>query len=291
MLDNITVIILTFNEEQNIGVVLDSLEGVTKNIFVVDSYSTDGTVDILKKRGIVYEKRKFITYSNQRNWAQRKSPFNTEWVLHLDADEPISQELAEWLKNLNEESVSRVNGFMFSRRTIFMGKWIRHGGQYPNFHLRLFKKSHGHCEDKDYDQHFVVEGTVKKVPKVDIINTVASNLDDFVLSHNRWSNLEARETLKGVEKGDVTPSVLGNPIERRRWLKVNVFERSPRLVRAFIYFLYRYFIRLGFLDGKEGLIFLTLQTLWFRFLVDAKIYELSQRENNKNKSYGGGSVS
>jgi glycosyltransferase involved in cell wall biosynthesis len=274
MLDNITVVILTYNEENNINRVLDSVINTTNNILVVDSYSTDETVNILKNRGIAYLQHTFDNYSEQRNWAQNNNPFSTEWVLHLDADEPISLNLSQWiLNNFSTESCD-IDGFMFSRRTIFMNRWIQHGGQYPNFHLRLYKVTKGKCENKAYDQHFVVNGIIKKINDADIINTVSPNLDDFIVSHNRWATKEALEVFGSSSMGDVKPTLFGNSIERRRWLKQNIFEKSPLLFRSFIYFFYRYFIRFGFLDGRPGLIFFVLQTFWFRFLIDAKVYEL-----------------
>ena len=145
---SLTVIILTNNEENNINAVLDSLENVSDNIFVVDSFSDDSTIEILEKNDIAHVQHAFHGYSEQRNWAQENNPFNTEWVLHLDADEPISKELGEWLVFKFENESKNVDGFMFSRRTMFMGKWIKHGGQYPNFHLRLYKTKFGLCETK-----------------------------------------------------------------------------------------------------------------------------------------------
>ncbi|MFZ2449492.1 MAG: glycosyltransferase family 2 protein [Methylovulum miyakonense] len=281
MRDDITVIVLTYNEENNIKSVLNSVAKITKNIFVVDSYSTDKTVAILKELNITYQQHPFENYSIQRNWAQQQNPFATEWVLNLDADEPITQELAEWLLKDFENQKNTADGFMFSRKTIFMGRWIKHGDQYPNYHLRLYKASKGKCEDKAYDQHFVVDGTVKKIPHADIINTVATNIDDFVLAHNRWATKEAYEITTEKSKGNVEPKLYGNPIERKRWLKANVFERAPLFSRSFLYFFYRYFLRWGFLDGKPGLIFFVLQSFWFRFLIDAKVYELTLNKSNE----------
>lgn len=273
MLEDLTVIILTYNEENNLPNLLKSLQGVTKNIYVVDSYSTDKSLEILSDSGITYSQHEFENYSLQRNYAQKANPFKTKWVLHLDADEPITSELKSWLVTDFKSLKNDFDGFMFSRKTIFLGRWIKHGGQYPNYHLRLFKTQLGWCENKAYDQHYIVDGLTKKIQGADIYNTVANDLDDFITSHNRWATKEANEICTTMDAGEVKANLFGTPIERIRWLKLNVFQKSPLFLRSFLYFFYRYIIRLGFLDGKQGLIFYVLQSFWFRFIVDAKVFE------------------
>lgn len=280
MLD-LTIIVLTFNEGKNLPDCLESLETVPANIFVVDSFSTDNTIEILKGKGISFVQHPFKNYSIQRNWAQENDPFPSTWVLHLDADERLSEELKDWLiKKFN--SYKDVDGFIFNRRAVFMGKWIRFGGHYSNYHLRLFKKSSGKCEDKAYDQHFISTGKKQIIYKRDIINVLSDNLGNFIERHNTWSLSEAIEILKEKKSGEVEPNLSGNPIERKRWLKNNLFGKFPLFLRSFSYFLYRYFFRLGFLDGKEGLVFHVLQGFWFRFLIDAKVYEIQKEMKEKN---------
>lgn len=282
---NLTVIILTYNEEQNIKLCLDSLRQLNAHIFVVDSYSTDQTLSILQDWQISYVQHPFDNYAQQRNWAQANCPFNTEWVLHLDAGERATPELIFWLQSKFDPD-ENLDGYMFSRRTYFLGQWIRWGGHYPNYHLRLYRKSKGHCEAKAYDQHFVVDGQTKKLPAgIDMIDEVTDSIHNFTLTHNKWALFEALESVATVmEKGEVTPKLLGTPIQRRRWLKSNVFQKTPLFVRSMAYFLYRYFIRLGFLDGTKGLVFHFLQGFWFRFLIDANIFEVQNRiAKEKNK--------
>ena len=214
--------------------------------------------------------------------------------MHLDAGERLTPALKNWINEEFDEH-ARVDGFMFSRRTEFMGKWIKHGGHYPNFHLRLYRADKGHCENKVYDQHFVVDGPTASLPKgLDMVDVVSDNLKDFCQSHLKWAAFEAFEVISTAQKqGEVNESLSGNPIEKRRWLKNNVFQKTPLLWRSFFYFCYRYFIRLGFLDGKKGLIFHFLQGFWFRFLVDAIVIEIKnkQQENKPldqiaRESYG-----
>ena len=287
MIHDLTVIIITFQEEQNIRDCVTSVQNVTNNIFVVDSYSTDRTQSILSDMGINFIEHEFISYANKRNWAQKNNPFKTEWVMHIDADERFTPELVAWLMSEFASTKSQYDGFMFSRKILFLNKWMRFGGIYPNFHLRLFKASMGYVEDKAYDNHWVLPGgKIKAVYGADIINIATSNLDNFILSHNKSATLEANEIVSRKDKhpGEVKPKILGNPIEKNRWLKIHIFEKLPLFFRSFIYFTYRYFIRLGFLDGKEGLIFCFLQVFWFRFLVDAKVLEIQKQDPTRKEN-------
>jgi len=269
-----TFIILTYNEERNIEDCLDSIKEFEASVFVVDSFSTDNTLEILKRKKVHFCQHHFYNYSRQRNWAQENNPFSTEWVFHLDAGERLTIELVNWLRTSFNQLKNKYDGFMFSRKTIFFGKWIKYGGHYPNYHLRLFKRGSGRCENKLYDQHFVSDGLLLKVKSgIDIIDTVTDNLRDFTISHSKWAVFEAYERLTHKSTGEIEASFFGNPIQRRRWLKNNVFQKFPTFSRSFIYFFYRYFFRLGFLDGRRGLIFHLLQGFWFRFLVDAQILE------------------
>ncbi|MEM8526423.1 MAG: glycosyltransferase family 2 protein [Bacteroidota bacterium] len=276
----LTIILLSYNEEDNLPACLDSIQDIQAHRFVVDSYSTDRTLSILKKRKITYVQHPFQNYAAQRNWAQVNNPFQTKWVLHLDAGERATPEFVNWINNSFSSENQEVDGYLVARRAIFMGRWIKYGGYHPIYHLRLFKTEKGRCENKAYDQHFISEGTLKTLPKnADIEDTVMSNIRDFTVKHARWAIFEAAESIhsqKAEASGDVKANLLGNPIERRRWFKKNVFQKTPLFARSIFYFLYRYFFKLGFLDGKEGLVFHTLQGFWFRFLVDSVILEIQK---------------
>ena len=269
----LSVIILTYNEEVNLPACLESLKGLDCEIFVVDSGSTDRTVEIARSYGAHVVEHPFEHYAAQRNWAQQNLPIRSEWVLHLDADERLTPELAAEIQQVLQRPSNEVDGFMLRKRTVFMGRWIRHGGHYPSYHLRLFRVGKGYCEDRLYDQHFVVDGRVERL-RHDYVDVITSDLRTWTLRHLRWAELEIREITRMVRDGPrVEADPFGNPIERRRWLRERVYQRMPLFVRAFLYFLYRYFVRLGLLDGKEGLIFHFLQGCWYRFLVDAMLFE------------------
>jgi glycosyltransferase involved in cell wall biosynthesis len=245
----------------------------------VDSGSTDGTTGIAKAAGARVVDHPFENYAAQRNWAQQHLALRAEWVLHLDADERLTTELVEEINNALSGSPG-VDGFLLRKRTFFMGRWIRHGGHYPSYHLRLFRRDRGICEERLYDQHFLVAGRVATL-KHDYIDVVASHLSTWTTRHARWAELEAQEILSARREANlVRPKLLGTAIERRRWLRERLFGRAPLFARAFSYWIYRYLFRLGFLDGIEGLIFHFLQGCWYRFLVDAYIYETRQRSRS-----------
>jgi len=276
----ITVIILTYNEEKNIEECLKSIHGFFEEIFIVDSFSTDKTIEIAKKYTDKIYQHKFEDYSSQRNWALNNLPIRTEWVLNLDADHRVTKGLIDELKEIFSKGLEKnFNGFLISRKTIFMGKWIKYGGHYPVYHAILFRKNSGRCEKRLYDQHFVVNGKLKKL-KGDVIDIVADSIDKFISKHIKWAYLEAKEQMIKREK-DIKPSLFGNPIQKRRFFR-EIYNKFPLFIRPFLYFIYRYFLRFGFLDGIEGLIFHFLHALWYRFIVDVKIYELKKYGNNRS---------
>lgn len=270
----ISVVILTLNEEKNLPACLASLQGIDCEVFVVDSGSADRTVDIAEEEGAKVFRHAFEGYGKQRNWALRELPLTCEWVLNLDADERLTPELAREIAATMAGPVDGVDGFMLRRRTVFMGRWIRHGGHYPNYQLRLFRRTAGECEDRLYDQHFVVRGKVETL-RNDYIDVVASELATWSVRHIRWAGAEASELMRvGGAEGSRVPASLGaGQIAQKRWLREKVYGRVPLFIRPFGYWVYRYFFRLGFLDGKEGLVFHFLQGFWYRFLIDAIIYE------------------
>ena len=273
----ISVIILTYNEEKNIEECLKSVHGFFDEIFIVDSYSTDNTIEICKKYTDKIYQREFEDYSSQRNWGFNNLPIKTEWILNLDADHRVTKELLDELYKIYSHKIEEdIKGFLISRRTIFMGKWIRYGAHYPVYHAVLFKKGFGKCEKRLYDQHFIIEGKVKKL-KGDIIDIVSDSIDKFIFKHIKWAELEAQEQLL-KRHSEIKPYLFGNPIQKRRLYR-NFYNKMPLFIRPFLYFFYRYFIRLGFLDGIEGLIFHFLHALWYRFLIDVKIYQLKKRND------------
>ncbi|MCX8502104.1 MAG: glycosyltransferase family 2 protein [Alphaproteobacteria bacterium] len=278
----LSVIILSFNSAATIGATVAAAAQVAEEIYLVDSGSTDQTLAEAQANygGLRICTHSFVNYGEQRNWAIGSLPFAGDWELHLDADEILSPELIaaiQRLKSLPEPQLE--DGYLIPRQVVFMGRTLRHGGMYPIWHLRLFRRGVGRCEARLYDQHFVLESQRLGRLKAPMIDRIAMGLDEWTERHNRWASAEAAEYLRQTSRAstvEITPSFTGTAIERKRAWR-SAYDQLPHFTRGWLLFLYRYIVRFGFLDGREGLIFFVLQCFWFRFLVDAKIYERRQR--------------
>lgn len=265
-----TVILLTFNSEDTLGATLSSARQVADEIIVVDSYSKDGTVALARQFGASVVQHPFENYGAQRNWAIDNLSINRAWQLHLDADEWMDEELVKSILALQCEP--EHSGYFLPRYLRFLGRVLRHGGMSPTWHLRLFRTGAGRCEDRKYDQHFLLaSGTSGRLSGA-MIDDIRMPLTEWTARHNRWADGEVAELEAAETSGRVRPKARGNPVEQKRFLR-RQYDRVPLFVRPFLLFVYRYVFRLGFLDGTEGFIFWVLQTFWFRFLVDAKIWE------------------
>lgn len=252
----LSVIILTYNEEIHIERLLKNITDWADEIFIVDSFSTDKTLEIAKKYGCKIFQHKFENQAQQFNWALDNLKIKNDWILRLDADEYLTEELKEEIEK-EISSSTEVNGYFIKRRVYFMGRWIKHGAYYPAWFLRLFRKGRARSEQRIMDEHLVLlDGKAKKL-KNDFIDENLKGLADWTAKHNNYSSREALTVISG-DFG----------IKKKKF-----YYQLPLFCRVCLYFCYRYFFRLGFLDGKEGLIFHFLQAFWYRFLVDAKIYE------------------
>lgn len=273
---DLTVLILTQNEEKNIVRSVSSVRAIAKRIIVVDSGSTDRTIELAKQNGAeVVKHSPFVNYATQFNWGIDNTNIDTKWILRLDADEQVTPELAREMEEmLTVHDHDDVNGFEVRCRIIFMGRWIRHGGTYPLVIPRLFRRGFGRVEMRKMDEHTLIEGEILQF-KNDLVHYDFKGLNEWIDKHNKYSVRECQDYYERLEshENQVKGSLLGNQRQRKRFFKNGVYYNMPLFLRAHLYFLYRYYIRLGFLDGKEGKIFCFLQAYWYRFLVDAKIYE------------------
>lgn len=278
----VTVVVLTKNEECNLSNCLQSVGGWCQQVFVVDSGSTDGTIEIANQFGVTVVYHAFESHTRQWNWALNNLPFGCEWVLCLDADQVVTPGLRDEVASLliRAETIGQ-NGFYLRRRQIFRDKWIKHGGYYPKHLLKLFRHEKAWCDENErLDSRFYVEGEIGTL-KQDLIedNQNEHNMTFWIDKHNRYATVQAREELErrdGKLAWAIEPRFFGTPDQRTIFLR-NLWYRSlPLYVRPFLLFFYRYFLRLGFLDGKQGLIFHFNQSLWFRLLVDVKLEELAQ---------------
>ncbi len=279
----LSVIILTYNEALNLSTCLASLKSLDAEIFIVDSGSSDQTVEIAKQANCQVFFHPFANHAKQLNWALENLPIKTPWVMRLDADERLTPKLVEELQQVLPQTSGEITGYQVKRRVFFMGRWIRHGGYYPTWLLRVWRTGIGTCEQRWMDEHIVLsQGKVANL-KHDIIDENHKGLNFWTDKHNHYADREVKDILGSIvdEKDDLLKVSQHSQASQRRWMKTSFYARSPLFFRAFIYFLLRYFIGLGFLDGKEGLIFHFLQGFWYRFLVDAKIYEMRV----KNQSF------
>lgn len=274
----VSVVVLTFNEETNLAGCLEGVQAWAAEIFIVDSGSTDETRAIAAHYGAVVVEHPFETHSRQWDWALKTLPITSEWVLALDADQRVTPELGREIATLTPERLADIDGLFIKRQQWFRGRWIRHGGYYPKYLLKMFRRSRAVIDPADLvDHHFYVTGATLKLQQ-DMVeaNHKEDDISFWIEKHNRYANLLAREEFRwrgGGRAAAIQPSLSGNPDQKILALK-NLWRRMPLYVRPFVYFFYRYFLRCGFLDGKQGAIFHFLQAFWFRLLVDVKLDDL-----------------
>jgi len=281
---DVTVVILTLNEEINIPHSVSNVIGWAKDTIVLDSGSEDNTIQIAEQLGAKIFYRKFDTYAKQRNYSIQELPIETEWMLFLDADEYLTDELKDEIAQILQDTDK--DGFYLKRRFYFMGQWIKHGGYYPIKILRLFKKDKGRVE-RDINEKVIVDGKVGEL-KYDFVDENHKAVFDWIEKHNRYSSLEAQELLdfdNRVKSGEVDEyaKFFGTSPQRKRWIRENIWNKFMHpLFRPFFYFFYRYFFRLGFLDGRAGFIYFLMHAFVMVLPTSVKYYELKMEEDKKN---------
>jgi glycosyltransferase involved in cell wall biosynthesis len=270
----VAVVILTYNEEANIVQALASVAGWADEIHVLDSLSTDRTVDIARQYDCHISQNKFIDYAKQRNHALEHLPITCEWVLFLDADEWLPDALKQEIGALIA-SCPRENGFYVKWRLIWMGRWIRHG-YYPTWILRLIRYGKARCEDRAVNEHLIVDGPTGRL-RNDFVHEDRKGVTEWIAKHNRYATAESQElfnTRSAPDYREIDARLFGTQAQRKRWLRYKVWNRLPPLIRPFFYFFYRYILAGGCLDGREAFAYHFLQALWFPMLVDIKYLEL-----------------
>ncbi len=270
---SVSVIILTLNEEPNVEYCLRSVYGWSDDIHVVDSLSKDNTVILATKYTKNVHRIEEGHWADLRNWAIRNLPLKYEWLLFLDADERLTRELKKEIFELLKGS-PKENGFYIQRRFIFMDRWLKHGGLYERV-LRLFRHKFTEYIPEGDVEYAKVRGKVGLL-KHDIIHEDRKNLSAWIEKHNRISDRAAKQHL--LRKDFLLAKQKeGDEIEggSRTWVKYTVWERIPLVLRPYATFLYQYFLKLGFLDGMEGLTYHLLQAFWYRLLIYAKVREFS----------------
>jgi glycosyltransferase involved in cell wall biosynthesis len=280
----ISVLIPAKDEEQNLPACLASLERAAE-IFVVDSHSSDRSGDIAIAAGAKVVQFEFNGHwPKKKNWALDNLPFSHEWVLIVDCDERITPELWDEIEAAIQQH--EFDGYYLNRRVFFLGTWIRHGGKYPDWNLRLFRHQKGRYEnlqtadipntgDNEVHEHVMVEGAIGYL-KHDMLHEDFRDLYHWLARHNRYSNWEAQvyyNLLMGMDDGGtIGANLFGDAVQRKRFLK-KIWVRLP--FKPLLRFVLFYVVRLGFLDGRAGYIYGRLLSQ-YEYQIGVKLFELRQ---------------
>ncbi|GAB4552648.1 MAG: glycosyltransferase family 2 protein [Pleurocapsa sp.] len=291
----VSVLIPAKNEEFNLPACLESV-AVADEIFVVDSQSEDNSLEICQKYGAKVVQFHFNgSWPKKKNWSLENLPFRNDWVLIVDCDERITPEL--WTEIKSAIASAEYNGYYLNRKVFFLGKWIRFGGKYPDWNLRLFKHQYGRYEnlstedipntgDNEVHEHIILQGKVGYL-KEDMLHIDFRDIYQWLARHNRYSNWEARvyyNLLIGkTEQGTIGSNLFGDPVQRKRFLK-KIWVRLP--FKPTLRFILFYFIRLGFLDGFAGYTYGRLLSQ-YEYQIGVKLYELRKFGGKLNVSQGG----
>jgi len=281
---NLTAIILTLNEEIHLERCLENVLKLTSQIVVVDCFSTDKTLEIANSYGVTVLQRTWDgSHSTQVNWALNQLaalPIKTDWVIRIDADEVLTPELVSQIKNTLIETPNEVNGISCIRKIKFQGKLIRFGGVGSNRVMRLFRYGFGQSESRWMDEHIKVQGHTMALESI-LIDDNLRSFSWWIEKHNGYSSREAVDLLNlefqfSRQNSVAILSLNNSSIGLKRWIKENIYAKLPGGVRSLSYFILRYILLLGFLDGARGTQFHFFQALWYRYMVDCKVAEVKQ---------------
>ena len=291
----VSVLIPAKNEESNLPACLESVARADE-VFVVDSQSEDRSLAISEEYGAQVVQFHFNgRWPKKKNWSLDNLPFKNDWVLIVDCDERITEELWDEI----EQAIQKPDhsGYYLNRRVFFLGKWIRFGGKYPDWNLRLFRHANGRYEnlnteeirntgDNEVHEHVIVETGEVGYLKEDMLHIDFRDLYHWLQRHNRYSNWEARvyyNILNGMaEDGTIGANLFGDSVQRKRFLK-KIWVRLP--FKPFLRFILFYFIRLGFLDGQAGYIYGRLLSQ-YEYQIGVKLFELQKFGGQLNVKQG-----
>jgi glycosyltransferase involved in cell wall biosynthesis len=268
----IAAIILTKNEEQDLPACLASLRGLADEVYVIDSGSQDRTAEIARESGAMVLEHPFVNHARQTNWAIENIPTEAGWVLLIAADERPCAQMRRSVRAIIESAPAHVLGVMLARRTVFLGQRLRFGGTFPVWLLRLWRRGAGRCEDRWMDEHVVLTGgetTGGQTTRAngELLHVIPKSLAEWSRKHVWYAERECLDLARGA-KGE---ELLGQAGLVRK-AKI-VYYEAPPLLRAVSFWAYRYFFRLGFLDGRVGFLYHFLQCAWYRMLVDGMLME------------------
>jgi glycosyltransferase involved in cell wall biosynthesis len=275
---DITAIILTYNEELHIRRCLNRIASIVSEVVIVDCYSTDRTLDIAKEySNVTILQNKWINYATQFNWALEHANINTKWVLRLDADEYLTQELIDELQEKLPSLDDKYTGIVVPLQRVFLGRNINHGIAKGIKMLRFFQKGKAKSEIRMMDEHIeLLEGESIEF-QFPFADDNMNDLSWWTQKHVGYAIREAVDLLEieynisGKNNDSSVSKIDEQALSKRK--KKEKYAHQPLFWRSFVYFIYRYIFKLGFLDGKEGFLWDFLQGWWYRTLVDAKVYE------------------
>jgi glycosyltransferase involved in cell wall biosynthesis len=288
----VSVLIPAKNEERNLPACLSSVSRADE-VFVVDSQSSDRTIQIAESYGAKVVQFYFNgRWPKKKNWALENLPFRHEWVLIVDCDERITPEL--WNEIAIAIQTSTCEGYYLNRRFYFLGQWLRYGGKYPDWNLRLFHHTKGRFEnlkteeientgDNEVHEHVILQGRVGYL-KQDMLHIDCRDLYQWLERHNRYSNWEARvyfNLLTGMDdKETIGATLWGSSVQRKRFLK-KIWVYLP--CKPTLRFILAYLLQLGFLDGRAGYIYARLLSQ-YEYQIEVKLYELQNFGGRLNAS-------
>lgn len=283
---------ITMNESLNVPYSLKALEGWTNRVFLVDSGSTDGTQEIARSFGAEVVHHDWPGYAKQKNWGIDNLPFESEWILIIDADEVVLPELrdellavarraqadAQDVQDAQDEKHAKEEkhaGYYINRYFIFLGKRIRHCGYYPSWNLRFFRRGQARYEEREVHEHMMVDGEIGYL-KGHLEHYDRRGLEESMAKHNKYSTLEAREIVRQMREGSdgtLDAKIFGDPLQRRRWIKHYIYPKLP--AKWLFRFLFMYVLKLGVLDGVTGFRFCLFISA-YELLIHLKIIEIQQ---------------
>ena len=264
------MVVLTYNEEKHVERAIRSVQGFAWRVYVVDSGSTDATVRIAEENGARVLSNPFVNHAAQLNWAFAAISAETEWIFRLDADEIVSPELAAQIGQEIDGLDRAVTGIRVHRRIAFMGEPVRHGGVFPIRIVRMVRYGHGACEPRWMDEHLVHDGGTADFLQGEILDKNLNPLTWWIDKHNGYAS---REVIEIMKRRHAATSERTAP----RSVLHALYAKTPLSLRSFLYFLYRFVFRLGFLDRGPARSFHVLQGFFYRFMVDAKVKEVQRR--------------
>lgn len=280
---SLTIVIPTLNEEINLPRAVASCKRLGVDVFILDSGSTDQTVRIAEKLGCKVVTGKWCSFSEKMNYALTQLPIQTEWIMRLDADEYLTEDFVENIHNAIISVAVEVDALIIRRRVVFLNKWLKHGAMYPLEHARITRKGKGHYENRLLDEHVIVPGAQARL-LLDIVDDDQKGLAHWLSKHVQYAKIQY--LMEQQRDGDTTNSwnTLNGGLKWRRFLKEEIYSRTPLFFRPFAFWFYRYILLFGFLDGKAGFIWHLLHAFWYRFSIDALIYEAKIRRHGDNRN-------